>query len=194
MPPVSDIALTDLATLKAYLGIGVADTSQNAVITAMIFSGTSVIKRAMNRPIFLDTTIAAEVYSGSGNYRLFLKTQPVTSIASVIDEAAYTYLPYNSSSFKQGYRFDKYGITLFENKFFKDTHYTVSYDGGYAVNSEEAFMGEQACLSLCNLWWKRKPHTDEVMRNLGSQISAKYTQEAFPPETNAIVNQLKRVV
>jgi hypothetical protein len=194
MPPVSDIALTDLNTLKGYLKIPPADTTQNVVITALIFSGTSIIKRAMNRPIFLDTTIAEEKYSGNGNYRLFLNTQPVISIATIIDEDSYIYLPYNSSSFKQGYRFDKYGIILFEKKFYKDTHYTITYDAGYAIDSEEAFMGEQALLSLCNLWWKRSPHIDEAARSLGGQVTAKYIQDEFPPETKAIINQLKRVV
>lgn len=194
MPPVSDIALTDLTTLKAYLKIDPNVTTQNSVLTALIFSGTSIIKRAMNRPIFLTKTITAELYSGSGNNTLFLNTQPVTSITSITDEDAYIYLPYNSSSFKQGYRFDKYGVTLFENKFYKDTHYTITYVAGYALDSEEAFMGEQATLSLCNLWWKRAPHTDEATRTLGAQVSAKYIQDELPPETKLICNQLKRVV
>jgi|SRR5690349_23618520 len=194
MAPVSDTQLTTLALLKSTVGVGVTDTTQDSLLNTLLTAGTSLIKRSMNRPIFIQSTITDEVYRGNGNYRLFLNTQPVISIISITDSTGKTHIPYNSISAKLGYRFDKYGLTFFEEYFATGYYYTITYVAGYSLTSEEAFMAEQALLSLCNLWWKRRLHSDESARSLGNQITAKFIQDEAPPETRAIINQLKRVV
>ena len=190
MPPVSNTHLTDLATLKRWLKIGPTDLGNDTELTRLIPTASSTIKQLMNRPLFITNTYT-ERYSGTGSNRLFLIAQPVTAIASVFSQGRY--LQANSDSYRGGYRFDKYGLIGINDSFYSDQLYDVIYTGGFALNSEEAFMVEQAVLSLINLWWKRKDHTDSISVSMGNQVTTKYTQDELPPETLAIVRQLKKV-
>lgn len=190
MPPVSNTHLTDLATLKLWLKIGVGDVLNDATLTRLIPVISSTIKQLINRPLFI-TGNYSERYSGIGSNRLFLNAQPVTAIASVTFNGQI--LQPMTTPYQGGYRFDKYGIIGIDYAFYLDCLYDVVYTGGYALTSEEALMAEQAVLSLCNLWWKRKDHSDESMKSQGNQITNKYIQEEIPPETLLIIKQLKKV-
>lgn len=191
MPPVNDTQLTDLATAKVWLRIAAADITADSAITRLILVATTTVKQATNRPKFITQTVT-ERYSGLNGLHLFLNLQPVTAVLSVIENGTRTLL-YNNPTYQGGYIFDKYGLIGLSERFYSNSIYDVTYTGGFALNSEEALLAEQAVLSLCNLWWKRAPHQDEITRNLGQQVSVKYTLDELPPETNAIIKQLKRV-
>lgn len=192
MPPVSDVQLTDLATVKRWLNIAAADTGADVELTRLITVATRLVKEYTNRPIFISSTITeTPSIVGNTSNRIRLSTTPVTAITS-ISEDGQTLVPY-SSSFTSGYRFDQYGILGGYRSFYTSSVYIVVYTGGFLLTSQEAYLAEQAVVSTINLWWKRRVHADEVMRSLGNQITSKYTEDELPPEATAIIRPLKRV-
>lgn len=191
MAVVSNAMLTDVPTLKSWLNISAGDTMQDANFERLIISVSETFKGLIRREPFILSTIT-EIYRGSGSSRLFLNAQPVSAIISVAENGkaieASNPAFYNGS----GWVFDKYGLVMYD-RFDRYATYTVNYIGGFSLTSREASMAEQAVLSLCNLWWKRRVHADELARSLGQQITAKFTQDELPPETKIIVELLKRM-
>lgn len=191
MPPVSDAALTDVATLKAWLKIGTADNAVDGLLNRLITATSGTFLRLVNRPKFI-LGAQSEVHNGNNTFRLFLNVWPVVSITTVVlNSQALT--PY-SASYPSGYLFDEYGLVGNNYRFFKGYQYSVVYTGGFSPVSSEAFAAEQAVISLCSLWYKRKDHADQIAQSLGQQITAKYTEDELPPETRAIIQSLKRNV
>lgn len=189
MPPVNNNQLTDLNTFKQWIGIENSDVSVDASLIRLIAVASGVIRKWINRENFIATDLI-ENYRGNNSTRLILNTQPVNSVASVLI-GNQTLQPY-STWYQGGYSFDKYGLTGI-NYGFGYQEYTVSYNGGFLLASPEASMAEQAVISLCYLWWKRRPHTDQSVQSLGQQVTAKFIQDELPPETKAIIKVLTRV-
>jgi hypothetical protein len=189
MPPVNDSALTDLPTLKQWLNLSPLDVGADAPLTRLIISTTGFFKKAINRNPFITSTVT-ESYRGNGGRRLFLRVQPVTAVLSVLEDGKV--LQQIGDLYQNtGYNFDKYG--LFSVRWALSSVYEVTYTGGFPLTSDEAYMAEQAVLSIINLWWKRRPHADELARSLGNQITAKYVEDELPPEARAIIQQLKKM-
>lgn len=185
MPPVSDVQLTDLTTLKQWLNISASDTSADTALTRLITVATGIFKRLVNRPVFIESTLT-ETYYGSGLAFLSLKTNPVTSVLSVQNQGQFLVS-------ESDFTFNQYGVVGLKSTWGKREKYIIIYIAGYPLNSEEAYMAEQAVCSIINLWWKRRPHADELARSLGQQITARYTEDDIPPEADAIIRGLKRV-
>lgn len=190
MPPVSDNQLTDLPTLKPWIGIIASDTNSDAALNRLIFVASGLFRNLVNREVFLQTSLT-ETQRGNNSNRLFLNNRPVISITSVSVNGKI--LQPQSSFYQGGYSFDKYGLVGTYYSFARMHEYIIQYVAGFSLNSSEAYMAEQAVCSLIYLWWKRRPHTDIDMQSLGNQITARYIQDELPPETMAIVNALKRV-
>lgn len=190
MPPVSDTQLTDLATLKPWVGITASDTNSDTALARLIVVASGLFRKLVNRDVFIQNTIT-ETHRGNNSNRLILNVQPVISVTSV--SVNNTILQPHSTYYHGGYSFDKYGLTGVFYSFCQWHEYVVQYVAGFGLASTEAFMAEQAVCSIIYLWWKRRSHTDMDMQSLGNQVTARYIQDELPPETTAIINALKRV-
>jgi hypothetical protein len=189
MPPVDDAHLTDLATLKRWMNIAVTDVAADDILNRLIIATSATFLELINHKYFFEQTVS-EVYSGDGSSRIRLNLRPVTAVTSVSSGGQ---LLNPSETYYQGhYAWDAYGLIAINSSFSKFKQYLVAYTGGYALTSKEAYMAEQAVISLCNLWWKRRTHADQTAQSMGQQVTAKFTEEELPPETKAIVRQLQR--
>lgn len=190
MPPVSDVQFTDLETLKQWLNISSNDTGADTQLTRLITAVSRTFKELVNRPVFIETALTESVRGNDRGF-LFLKVTPVTAVTSVTGDGQV--LIAGTTPYQGGYSFNQYGLIGYDYSWNSAYIYSVVYKGGFPLNSEEAYMAEQAVLSTCNLWWKRRPHADELSRSLGQQITAKFTEEELPPEAKVIIKMLKRV-
>lgn len=73
--------LCTLAQVKAYLGIASSETSQDAVLNALIEAYTARVSRYCDRNF--DSANYAEIRNGYGADRMVLRQWPVTAISSV---------------------------------------------------------------------------------------------------------------
>jgi hypothetical protein len=189
MPPVSNSQLTDLATAKRWLNMPVAADPSDVEISRLIIAASKTFLQLINTPYFI-SSMMQEQFIGDGRSRYFTKLRPVTGVTSLYEGSQL--IPLGETPYQGGgYVFDKYGIN-YPGGFALGTKYILDYTGGVALNSDEAYMAEQAVLSLCNLWWKRRPHQDELARSLGQQVTARYVEDELPPETRAIIRAMKR--
>ncbi len=75
------MALTSLATIKAFLNIPTTDTSKDAQLDALRAASEQAIKSYCGRDF--EPTTYTQFYSGTGRRQIILRQIPVTSITSV---------------------------------------------------------------------------------------------------------------
>ena len=190
MAVLNDLNLTDLQTLKSWIGLNANDLAADNVLASLIQRVSSVMLVLLSRKYFVHAQ-RTEVFRGNGKTSLLLDARPVTQIHSPTTTTR-TFLPapnYVSS----GYVWDKWGITLQGDVFYPEEQYTLDYSGGYSTSSKEALAVEHAVLSACNLWYKRKGHADQISMTQGNQITTKFIEDAIPAETKMLIDALKRV-
>lgn len=97
-----------LATVKAWLDIGTADTSKDAILSLLITSCSTIIEQWCGRNFYSATY--TENYNGTGTTRLILNQLPIQSVASVtINDQV---IPVSTDPLVYGYMFDVNSIYL----------------------------------------------------------------------------------
>lgn len=196
MSVVSDNQLTDVTTLRKWLVLDLSgkpsvDTPVDENLLRLILAVSKTFKTLINTPILIEGNYS-DTFLGNNQRRYYTKARPVTAVSSLAENTRIispSSTPYQGS----GYSFDKFGI-YYPERFSSLCIYSLSYTGGVSLNSPEAFEAEQAVLSLCNLWWKRRTHADQLAQSQGNQVSIKFTEAEIPPETSLIIKAMKRVV
>jgi hypothetical protein len=113
------MALTDLATVKAFLGIAADVTDHDAQLGQLISGADQAIKRWCRRD--LEQATYTEYYSGLGERDLVLRQWPVTSVSDVrLDQAGF--FGTRAGSFPESS-----ALTL-------GTHYVLVFDEGSTSN------------------------------------------------------------
>ena len=83
-----DMALTTLASVKAYAGIAATDTSRDIQLRYLIDAVNSLVTQQLNRNIEMSEYV--EYYSGNGSALLMLNQFPVANVTYVcIDDVGY---------------------------------------------------------------------------------------------------------
>lgn len=186
----NDQNLTDLVTLKSWIGIDSTDNAVDTNLQRLIESASAVFLRLMHRKYFILAS-RTQSFSGNNHRRVFLEATPVVSVSSLGTSTRTIGLAANYYS--EGYQIEEFGVVLFGDLFYTDEVFVIAYTGGFATTSTEALAAEQAVLSMCALWYKRKFHIDEKSKALGAQIMTSYVLDDIPTETRLIANSLKRV-
>jgi uncharacterized phiE125 gp8 family phage protein len=160
--------LTQLATLKAALGISV--TTYDTLLARLITAASRAIEAATGR-VFAQETVD-ETLPGSDRYRLQLARTPVKSVTSVnLDDATLDTSEYSIEDGASGALFRAQGwwsvrsvagwIEPMRTSEPYTLHWTVRYVGGYVLPGGTPGAGdvalpddiEQACIEAVRMWY-----------------------------------------
>ncbi len=100
--------LTDLAAVKAVLGIAITITDQDVPLGYLVSSVSAVISAYCNRNF--GTATYTETYNGSGNSQLWLRQRPIQSVSS-LTVGGVTVQP-RTNPYAYGYAFDQNQLYL----------------------------------------------------------------------------------
>lgn len=144
------MALTTLATVKLWLEIDPANTTNDAILTRLIDSCSSYIESWLNRKIL--QAAYSEAYDGRGSNAITLAQYPISVLTSVsVDGVAQTVVA-GAETTKSGVRFYDRQIIRNGGAFCRGRgNVMVNYTAGYATVPSDI---EQACIELVSLRYK----------------------------------------
>jgi len=139
-------ALTNLASVKAELGIATGDTSQDDFLTRAINSASALIERYCNRP-FSYAAAEVEKLAGYGTTRLVVKRTPLKTITSIaFDGATILATDYAIEDAEAGFIFRRTGwlwtasnisgVVYAPYPGSEEKLYQVTYAGGYVTPAQ----------------------------------------------------------
>lgn len=124
--------LTDLATVKKWLNIPTATTTDDAQLTQLISAISAEVALYCNRNF--GSNSYTETYNGNGSLRQWLNQRPCTAVSSLtINGIA---IPVRPDTVSCGYVFDRNEIYLYGWEFclgFQNV--VVTYTAGFAVSA-----------------------------------------------------------
>lgn len=182
-------ALCALADVKNYLGI--TDTSQDALINALIPQASAQIENYCNRT-FAQASYS-ETRNGNNASSMFLRQVPIVSVASLsVDGVAIAASP-DPQTF--GYVFDEDTIYIRGCRSGAPTRFergvqnvAISYSAGFsAIPADVA----QACIEL--IAWKRakRNRIDKRSETLGQQQTQAYDLSDMPASVKSVINSYR---
>jgi hypothetical protein len=188
----SDSAMTDLATVRSWLGLKAGETQEDTLITNLIARASQALCQLTNRtPLFDSGTDIAEARHGNGKDRIYPKVAPIVSVTSVaVDGVA---IPVATTTTASGFLFDERAIYLRGHRFTLGIqNVTLVYRGGIAQSGNAQQCFEQACISIVASWYKRRSHIDQTSENLNGQITKAFTLADIPSDARMLVAQFTR--
>lgn len=196
---------TDLTSVKRWLQITVANTTDNDILTALVSQVTDEFLSFLSRDIF-STAYVAERRNGTGQRRLTLKQFPVTAVASlVIDNQTIQPAP-NPTAL--GYMFDDreiylnqltgvgagYGYNLSGGPGFSRglLNVVIAYTAGYSSCDPVLSELKNAATQQVAYEYMKRNRIGEKSKTLGQAQTVSYQTDPFDPVVLAILNRHKR--
>jgi hypothetical protein len=184
--------LTDLPTVKAWLGIPSGSTEDDALLTGLITAASQFIQTWLNRQLMQATY--TEVRDGTGGQRLVFMNYPVTSVAS-LTVGMLTVNPVSNPSTgtypNAGYLFTPTEIRLndlyFERGF---GNVQVTYTAGYATVPPDV---QQAATELVSLRYRERDRIGHASKAVGGE-TVSYTIVDMSPDIKTLLSAWRRVV
>jgi hypothetical protein len=149
----------------------------------------------------VETTYTDEIYSGQGNYNLYLRKFPIVSVTSVKYWDTYNNVLFQTYTEHQDYQvFLAEGyIRMRGGWYFGKSNYKITYKAGYAVIPYDIRF---ACAQLCQLYYDSAGSANKKSESIG-QYS--YTNEAgvgnnsvgeigMPPLIAGVLNKYRAFV
>lgn len=156
--------LTDLATVKAWLGI--TGSATDAQLSGLITAASTFVGQYLSRSLL--TASYTELYQGNGQSFMLLRQSPVTAVASVQCGGGLTFTAGNPLTLASGYYLDADGQTLrlIGQCFPWRLPIQITYTAGYA--SAPADVG-QVCTELVGEAFRRRDRIGQNSKTLASQ-------------------------
>lgn len=179
---------TTLAEVKQWLGIPTINTTDDALITALISGYTAHVKDWLSRDIL--SASYTDTYDGFGGNTQPLSEYPVTAVSSVsVNGVAIP--PAGSSFTTPGYRFSSTAVILQGYKFTEGSaNVAVSYTAGFAT------VPPAIARAVCELVAFRYREKDRIGLNsktLSGEITSFITDE-YPKSVKFLLTQYKKMV
>jgi hypothetical protein len=184
--------LTDLPTVKAWLGIPATSTEDDALLTSLVTAASQFIQVWLNRQLAQATY--TEVRDGTGGQRLVFLNYPVTSVASLTMGMLTVTAVSNPSTGtypSAGYLFTPTEIRLnglyFERGF---GNVQVTYTAGYATVPPDV---QQAATELVALRYRERDRIGHASKAVGGE-TVSYTIVDMSPDIKTLLSAYRRVV
>ena len=154
--------ITDLATVKAWLGVTSAnfDAQLGGLITAV----SSFVTNYLGRQLLTGSYV--ETYRGSGQRAMVLRNFPITAVASVAFAGQTIVAAADPVALTSGILFDDRTLTLVGYRFPIGLPVVVSYTAGYAATPPD--IG-QAAVELVGEAFRRRDRIGLASKSLGGQ-------------------------
>lgn len=185
--PLAD--LTDLASVKAWLGIATAVTTSDALLASLI-SRFSQATRTYCCQTF-DLATYTERRDGTGNPRILLREQPVVSASSVT--ASGVALPASDGS-STGYLVDGEGIGLVMiggGTFPKGVqNLVITYSAGYQRTGTDSLPGDlkNAVTEWVGFAYREMGRIGEASKSIGPESVGQFITDAMPTRVALVLN------
>lgn len=182
-------ALVSLADVKARLGI--TDTSEDTVLTALIQVATGAIHDFLGYDITSQSR--SEIYSGDGRKTLYPRHTPITAVSSLTVNGVA--ISAAASVNTAGYVISNQRIDLRGHDFLKGIqNIALSYTAGYAT--VPAAVAEAAAMQVHGLFNARTVDPNVTSESVPGVYSASYRQEgagSLPPAAKMMLQPFVRV-
>lgn len=156
--------LTDLATVKAWLGLPADAGANDGLLASLIAAASDFVGRYLNRNLL--STDYVEVYDGNGAGWMVLRQAPITAVTSVAFLGLTLTLPADPASGSPGLMFDGRRLSLLGYRFPHGRPVVVSYTAGYAAPPSAV---QQAVNELVGEAFRRRDRIGQTSRTLGGQ-------------------------
>lgn len=152
--------LTDLATVKAWLG---NPASSDAQLSGLITAASTFIAKHLSRNLL--SASYTEIYQGNGQDFMPLRQAPVTAVSSV-QWSGTTLAAGDPLALTSGYYVDpdQRTLRLIGYRFPGRLPLQIAYTAGYASAPPDV---AQACVELVGSAFRRQGRIDEVSKNIG---------------------------
>jgi hypothetical protein len=177
------------------LEIAEIDSTADALLARLVSAASAFFaQRCCRARLIDDGTTITEIRDGQfGQRRMVTIESPINSVVSLsLDGRALTA---STGPVNPGYGFDPDGVFLRGSCFTTGfSNVTIAYKAGYAADSPEAAMIEQAVIELVAQKYKRQTHVDEVSRSVSAtgSTTATFSTRDVPAEVATVINKFLR--
>jgi hypothetical protein len=161
---MADGDLTDLASVKAWLGLPSDAGPSDDLLAALITAASDFVRGYLNRELL--TADYVEVYDGNGAGWMLLRQAPITAVQSVAFAGFILTAMADPVAGAPGILFDGRRLSLLGYSFPHGAPVVVSYTAGYA--SAPAGV-QQAVNELVGETFKRRDRIGQSSKTLGGQ-------------------------
>jgi hypothetical protein len=154
--------LTDLATVKSWLGI--TGGTSDGLIATLISAVSAFIPNYLGRQILAARYV--ETYRGNGQHQLLLRNFPVTAVASVAFAGQSIITVADPVALTSGFLFDDRTLTLIGCRLPVGLPVVVSYTAGYDMPPADI---AQAAVELVGEAFRRRDRIGVSSKTLGGQ-------------------------
>jgi hypothetical protein len=175
--------------------IATIDSTADALLARLVTAASAFFaQRCARAQLINDGSTITEVRDGQyGQRRMVTIESPIAEVVSLsLDGKALTA---STGPVNPGYGFDPDGVFLRGSCFTGGfSNVTIAYKAGYATNSPEAAMIEQAVIELVAQKYKRQTHVDEVSRSVSAtgSTTATFSTKDVPAEVQVTINKFSR--
>lgn len=154
--------LTDLDTVKAWLGISGATTDSQ--ISSLITAVSSFVTNYLGRQVLSASYV--ETYRGNGQSVMLLRNFPITAVASVAFAGQTITAAADPVALTAGILFDDRSLKLIGHRFPLALPVVVTYTAGYATTPADL---AQAAIELVGEAFRRRDRIGVSSKTLGGQ-------------------------
>lgn len=181
--------LTDLDTVKAWLGLPSAPGAGDALITQLIGAVSAFIEDYLGRA--LASTAYVETYDGTGASSILLRQYPITAVQSVTFRGRTISILADPASGRNGLTFNGRRLTLVGDRFPKDAPVVVSYTAGYATPPPAV---AQAAVEIVGEAFRRRDRIGQSSKSLGGQETVSFQTGDMNVTAKAMLSSYQSVV
>jgi hypothetical protein len=171
--------LTDLATVKSWLGI--SGTATDDLIASLISAVSSFVGNYLDRQVLSADYV--ETYRGNGRSAMLLRNFPITAVASVAFAGRTITAMADPVALSSGILFDDRSLRLIGERFPLGLPVVVTYTAGYVSAPPDL---AQAATELAGEAFRRRDRIGLTSKSLGGQEVVAFSQA----DMNATVKAL----
>ena len=172
--------LTDLATVKAWLGV--ATTTYDDQLSGLITAISSFVANYLGRQILGADYV--ETYRGNGRRSMLLRNFPITAVASVAFAGQTITAAADPVALTSGVLFDDRSLTLVGYRFPLGLPVVVSYSAGYAATPPDV---GQAAVELVGEAFRRRDRIGLASKTLGGQETIAFSLKDMNDTVRALL-------
>lgn len=174
--------LTDLPSLKAWLGLPADVGPNDDLLSQLISAASDFVVRYLNRDLV--STAYTEVYDGTGGRRLLLRQAPITAVTAISFCGRTITTAADPVTGTPGFLFDGRVLTLIGERFPQGAPVVVSYVAGYATPPDAV---AQAAIELAGEAFRRRDRIGQSSKTLGGQETVAFQVSDMNATTKAML-------
>ena len=156
--------LTDLASVKAWLGLPAETGASDAFLSQLITAASVFVTDYLSRNLISASYV--ETYDGTGNRSMLLRQAPITAVQSINFCGRILATAANPVLGTPGFLFDGRRLSLIGDCFPYGAAVVVSYTAGYATVPASV---AQAVIELAGEAFRRRERIGQSSKTLGGQ-------------------------